>query len=28
VVARQFADIPDDEQELICAGNASRLYNL
>ncbi len=28
VVARQFADIPDDERELICAGNASRLYNL
>jgi uncharacterized protein len=28
VVDRQFADIPDDERELICAGNASRLYNL
>ena len=28
VVARQFADVPDDERELICAGNAARLYNL
>jgi predicted TIM-barrel fold metal-dependent hydrolase len=28
IVARQFADIPDDERDLICAGNASRLYNL
>ena len=28
VVARQFADIPENERDLICAGNASRLYNL
>ena len=28
VVERQFAGIPDDERELICAGNAARLYNL
>jgi predicted TIM-barrel fold metal-dependent hydrolase len=28
VVARQFADIPDDERELICCGNAARIYNL
>ena len=28
VVARQFADVADDERELICSGNASRLYGL
>ena len=28
VVDRQFADIPDDERELICAGNAERIYGL
>ncbi len=28
VVARQFADIPDDERELICCGNSARIYNL
>ena len=28
VVERQFAGIPDDERQLICAGNAARLYNL
>jgi predicted TIM-barrel fold metal-dependent hydrolase len=28
VVERQFADVPEPERELICAGNASRLYNL
>jgi predicted TIM-barrel fold metal-dependent hydrolase len=27
VVDRQFADIPDAERELICCGNASRIYN-
>ncbi|MCU1484764.1 MAG: hypothetical protein JWN67_1510 [Actinomycetia bacterium] len=28
VVARQFADVPDDERELICCRNAARIYNL
>ena len=28
VVARQFADIPDDERDLICSGNAARIYSL
>lgn len=28
VVARQFAEIPDDERELICSGNAARIYGL
>jgi predicted TIM-barrel fold metal-dependent hydrolase len=28
VVERQFADVSDADRELICAGNASRLYNL
>jgi predicted TIM-barrel fold metal-dependent hydrolase len=28
VVDRQFADIPAPERELICSGNASRLYGL
>lgn len=28
VVARQFADIPDAERELICCRNAARIYNL
>jgi uncharacterized protein len=28
VVARQFADIPMAERDLICAGNASRIYGL
>jgi predicted TIM-barrel fold metal-dependent hydrolase len=28
VVARQFADIPEDERELITSGNAARIYNL
>ena len=28
IVARQFADVPDAERELICAGNASRIYRL
>ena len=28
VVDRQFADIPDDERQLICAGNAERIYGL
>ena len=28
VVERQFAGIPDDERQLICAGNAARLYDL
>jgi predicted TIM-barrel fold metal-dependent hydrolase len=28
IVDRQFADIPDDERELICSGNAARIYNL
>ncbi|WP_436776586.1 amidohydrolase family protein [Yinghuangia sp. YIM S09857] len=28
VVARQFADIPDVERDLICSGNAERIYGL
>jgi predicted TIM-barrel fold metal-dependent hydrolase len=28
VVDRQFAEIPDTERELICAGNAERIYGL
>ena len=28
VVARQFADIPTDERELICCGNSARIYGL
>jgi predicted TIM-barrel fold metal-dependent hydrolase len=28
VVARQFADIPDNERDLICSGNAARVYGL
>jgi predicted TIM-barrel fold metal-dependent hydrolase len=28
VVARQFAEIPDAERELICCGNSARIYNL
>jgi uncharacterized protein len=28
VVARQFADIPDNERDLICSGNAARIYGL
>jgi predicted TIM-barrel fold metal-dependent hydrolase len=28
IVMRQFADIPPDERELICSGNAARIYNL
>ena len=28
VVARQFADIPDDERELICSANSARIYHL
>src|SRR5205823_2257702 len=28
VVARQFADIPDEERDLICCGNATRIYGL
>jgi predicted TIM-barrel fold metal-dependent hydrolase len=28
IVARQFADIPVDERELICCHNAARIYNL
>jgi predicted TIM-barrel fold metal-dependent hydrolase len=28
VVARQFAEIPDVERELICCGNSARIYNL
>jgi hypothetical protein len=28
VVARQFAEIPDEERELICSGNAARIYGL
>ena len=28
IVDRQFADVADDERELICAGNAARLYGL
>ena len=27
-VARQFADIPDAERDLICSGNSARIYNL
>ena len=27
-VARQFADVPDAERELITAGNARRIYGL
>jgi predicted TIM-barrel fold metal-dependent hydrolase len=28
VVARQFADIPDDERDMICSRNAARIYDL
>jgi predicted TIM-barrel fold metal-dependent hydrolase len=28
IVARQFAEVPDDERELICSGNAARIYGL
>lgn len=28
VVARQFADVPDHERDLICGGNSARLYGL
>jgi predicted TIM-barrel fold metal-dependent hydrolase len=28
VVERQFADIPTEERDLICSGNAARIYNL
>jgi predicted TIM-barrel fold metal-dependent hydrolase len=28
VVERQFAEVPEGERNLICAGNASRLYGL
>jgi predicted TIM-barrel fold metal-dependent hydrolase len=28
IVDRQFADIPDEERALICAGNAERIYGL
>ena len=28
IVDRQFADIPDDERDLICSGNAARIYGL
>jgi predicted TIM-barrel fold metal-dependent hydrolase len=28
VVARQFADVPDDERELITSGNSARIYRL
>jgi uncharacterized protein len=28
IVEKQFADIPDDERDLICADNAARLYAL
>ena len=28
IVTRQFADVPDDERELICNGNAARIYGL
>jgi len=28
IVARQFADIPDTERELICNENARRIYAL
>jgi predicted TIM-barrel fold metal-dependent hydrolase len=27
-VARQFADVDDAERELICCGNAARIYDL
>ena len=26
--ARQFADVPDDERELITSGNSARIYRL
>jgi predicted TIM-barrel fold metal-dependent hydrolase len=28
IVDRQFADVPDSERQLICAGNAARVYGL
>jgi hypothetical protein len=28
IVDRQFADVPDAERELICSGNAARIYGL
>jgi predicted TIM-barrel fold metal-dependent hydrolase len=28
VVARQFADVPEAERELICSGNSARIYGL
>jgi predicted TIM-barrel fold metal-dependent hydrolase len=28
IVDKQFTGIPDDERELICSGNAARIYNL
>ncbi len=28
IVTRQFAEVPDDERELICNGNAARIYGL
>jgi predicted TIM-barrel fold metal-dependent hydrolase len=28
IVERQFSDIPEEERDLICAGNAARIYNL
>jgi predicted TIM-barrel fold metal-dependent hydrolase len=28
VVARQFADIPAEERDLICSGNSARIYGL
>jgi predicted TIM-barrel fold metal-dependent hydrolase len=28
VVARQFAEVPQEERELICSGNAARIYGL
>ncbi|HUE07754.1 MAG TPA: amidohydrolase family protein [Acidimicrobiales bacterium] len=28
IVDRQFADIPDEDRELICVGNAERIYGL
>jgi predicted TIM-barrel fold metal-dependent hydrolase len=28
VVARQFADVPQEERDLICCGNSARIYNL
>jgi predicted TIM-barrel fold metal-dependent hydrolase len=27
-IERQFAEVPDDERDLICCGNAARIYNL